>query len=233
MKTNFILSAIIVFSFALSSNAQAPRVGENSQLKVKWHKDGWIVDGGVGMRAFGKRSEDIERIPGLALHGGIGYKFNSIWGIRGRMDYFNHILRPGFQNADQSMAHTIGLSLMGTADLIPWITGAKGTTWHLITYLGAGLNTSWNPDVKNYVEGRPGFSGWEDPAIGGHDDMGHFIVGLTPQYHFSSRFALTADISTMLLMAQDFTFDYGERLNRGNMGAVMNFSLGFVFYPHF
>lgn len=227
-----LLSAILILAFVFSNQAQAPRVGEANKIKVKWYKDGWIVDGGIGMRTFGRRSENIDRIPGFSAHGGLGYKFDDIWGVRGRMDYFNHILRPGFQEGDQSMAHTIGLSLLGTADLIPWITGRKGTTWHLISYLGGGLSTSWNKDYQNYIRE----AGIQDPGdifIDGHDDMGHFMVGITPQYHLSSRFALTADISTMLLIVQDRTFDYGEVLNRGKMGAIMNFSFGFIWYPHF
>jgi hypothetical protein len=228
-----IFSTLLLAAIAFSSNAQAPRVGEQSKLQVKWYKDGWIVDGGVGMRAFGRRSDDIERIPGFSAHGGLGYKFNSIWGIRGRMTYYNHIMRPGYTGDSESTAHSMALSLMGTSDLIPWITGRKGTTWHLITYLGAGLTTSWNRDMKKMVETNPSFTDWEDPAFAGNDDMGHVILGVTPQYHLSSRFALTADISTMLNFAQDFTYDYKTRLDRGDVGAIMTFSLGFVWYPHF
>jgi len=185
------------------------------------------------MRAFGRRSEDIDRIPGFSAHGGLGYKFGDIWGVRGRLDYYNHVLRPGYSGECQSTAHSMAISAMGTADLIPWITGSKGTIWHLITYLGGGLTTSWNPDMKNFVESNTGFGEWQDPALAGNDDMAHLILGISPQYHISSRFALTADISTFMNFAQDFTYNYKTRLDRGSVGAIMNLSFGFIWYPHF
>jgi hypothetical protein len=209
-------------------------VGEIDKIKVKWFKDGWIIDGGVGVRTFGKRSANVEKVPGLALQGGLGYMFNSVWGVRGRMGYYNYRLKPNFQqtNAPEGLAHSAILSLTGTVDLIPLISGRKGTIWHLNTYLGAGLTSSWNQEYKDYMRDN-NFTDVGDKFIENNDDKGHIVFGVTPQYHFSSRFALTFDVSTFLIFEQDRTHDYNTVISGEGPNGVMNFSLGFIWYPHF
>lgn len=65
----------------------------------------------------------------------------------------------------------------------------------------------------------------------GADEVGGFIVGLTPQFKLSNTFVLTADASFIKNYRQHRTWDYANAPNTSNLNAeFVNFSLGLTVY---
>lgn len=233
MNKILIIGISALFLIPFKGTSQENSGVNESPNKEKWYKEGWVLQAGIGMRNFGRRSENIDKVPGLSTYGSVGYMFDDIWGIRGRADYYNHIISPGYGDNEQSTAHSVALSLMGSADLIPLITGGSSSPWHLNAYLGAGLTTSWNPDMQETREAQNPDYEWNDPLFKGHDDMGHIIFGITPQYQFNSSWAISLDFSTFTMLSQDFTYDYKTRITDDGVGFNSTLSIGVVFNPHF
>lgn len=225
------IPSLIVILFAASLAAQAPRLGP-SDANAKWYQDGWIFNANFGTRAFGKVSDTINQAPALALSGAFGYNFNQ-WDLLGRVDYYNHFMIPGYKGNNESIAHSVALSLLGNFKLIPLFGGDPAAPWQVDAYIGSGLTTSWNRDMMNFVESNSNFTDWQDPFLPGKDDMGHILLGVTPKYYFNSRVALTLDISTFMLFSQDFTYDYTERITGEGLGGIMTYSLGITIRPKF
>jgi hypothetical protein len=68
MKTNILILSMLLFGIVFTSEAQSVVKGEDNKLRVDWHRKGWLIEGGAGMRTFGKRTENTEKTPCLALH---------------------------------------------------------------------------------------------------------------------------------------------------------------------
>jgi hypothetical protein len=234
MRLSSLLTAVCICFFIFSGVAQRFGSKHKSKIVVTWHKEGWTIDGAVGVRTLGKRSADVERVPGLALQGGVGYIFNKVVGVRGRLDYYNHQLSTNFRpmNANGGYAHSVAASLVSTVDLVPLITKRKGRIWHFNVYAGPGLTTAWNKEPQIYMTEHLG-SSFNDPGLEGNDDMGHILFGINPQFHFNSSFALTFDVSSFLLLNQDFTYDWNTQITDQGLGSILNFSFGFLWYPRF
>ena len=235
MKTNILILSMLLFGIVFTSEAQSVVKGKDNKLRVDWHRKGWLIEGGAGMRTFGKRTENIDKTPGLALHGSLGYRFNSVWGVRGRVDYYNHEINPGYENLagvdsftnpESSMSHSVALSMVINADLIPLITGRDNRKWIMNAYAGLGLTTNWLPDFKNTVETLNGHE-WRDPMLKGHQDMGQILLGIAPQYNFTSRFGITLDIAAFTHIRQTYTYDVQKD---NSISFVLNPSLGMIFY---
>lgn len=226
------LTLILSLGFSFNVNSQVsldkiPRVDKPEKIEIFWYKVGWFAEGNIGMRNFGRRSEGVERIPGLAMNGTIGYMFNSSWGVKGRADYYNHTVRPGFGDNPESKSHSVALSLLANADIIPMFNnGRKNQRFHFHVYGGAGLTTNWNPDWRAWR--LETYGEFVDPFIPGADDMGHIIMGITPQYAISSKFAISLDYSAFLLLEQDRTYDYNTKI--GGPGAITSLALGLLYF---
>lgn len=221
----------VIFLFNNLTNAQSPRLGDKA-LAGKSYQKGLIMNAYVGSRAFGKVSDSINEAPALSLNAGVGYLFDK-WGVIGRTDYYHHFLIPGYKGGRETVTHSLGLSLLGNFRLVPIFGGELNAPWQFDAYIGGGLTTSWNRDMMDFVESSPNFGGWQDPFLSGKDDMGHILIGFTPKYYFNNQIALSLDVSTFMLFAQDFTYDYTERITGEGLGGIMTFSFGVVIKPKF
>lgn len=93
-------------------------------------------------------------------------------------------------------------------------------------HLGLGITTFRNQSSidNNQKEIK-------DVLIKGNDDMGHIILGITPQYHLNSNWSLNLDFSSFLLLKQDFTFDNFKSERFNGVGHISALSLGITFRP--
>jgi hypothetical protein len=71
----------------------------------------------------------------------------------------------------------------------------------------------------------------DDPAINGNDDMGHIILGLSPQYHLNGRVSINLDLTTFILVKQDFTFDNYNGIQHEGLGNLSALSFGITIRP--
>ena len=230
MKKIILAATAFVLAFSFNSNAQTSALKKATSIKTSWYESPWTVEGNIGTRALGVVSDGVENGLGLALNGGFGYSFNSVFGVKGRMDYYNHTLTPGYLGAEESRANSVALSLLLTMDLVPLIKSGRKSSWNFNIYAGSGLTTSWSPELKDFVSSIGGE--FNDPFIKGNDDMGHIVVGVNPRYFVTSRFALSLDVSYFTLLNQDFTYDYQTRLTDGETGNALTIGLGFVWRPY-
>jgi hypothetical protein len=214
--------------FTISGFAQTPKLGSletgsKTQSSFLFHLN-------AGSRFFGKLSDAANEAPSLAISSGFGYAFNK-WSLVGRLDYYNHFLIPGFLGEAETVTRSFGASLVGNFDMIHIISGIPNSNWKVDAYIGAGLTTSWNSDLRNLAGSNPDFPQSQDPFIEGNDDMGHILFGATPKYFFNDAVGVGIDISTFLLFSQDFTYDYLDRITGEGLGSIMTFSFGVYIKP--
>lgn len=62
-----------------------------------------------------------------------------------------------------------------------------------------------------------------------HDNMFHFILGLSPQIRLHDRFALHLDLSIVSNLGQKYNFDFKDQ-NRSKYGMIANVSVGGAYY---
>jgi hypothetical protein len=229
MRKIVYLFTTFLLAFTFLSNAQSYRP-KASSISTDWYISPWTIEGNIGTRALGVVSEGVDNGLGLALNGGFGYSFSKAFGLKGRMDYYNNPLTPGFNGAENSTTGSLGLSLIANINLIALANKGKRSDWVLNLYAGSGLTSSWNADFKEFY--RNNIGDFNDPIIKGNEDMGHVVVGLNPQFYVTSRFALSLDISYFSLFNQDNTYDYAERLEDGQLGNALTIGLGFVWRPY-
>ena len=224
-----VIVTILTFCIVSSAYAQDPQAWKRKLIRVSWYKTGWFLEGNIGTRTFGRVSEGVESSPRPALNGSIGYIFNSVFALKGRTDYYQHLTRPGFGDNLESRTHSVSLSLIGQADLVPLFKGRKGRNFNFNVYAGSGLTSSWNPDWREYWLSEN--DEFIDPFIPGADDMGHFIFGINPQFFLNSRVAINLDMSGFLLIAQDRSYDYNTKYDKV-LGGISTFSLGLFILPY-
>ena len=71
-------------------------------------------------------------------------------------------------------------------------------------------------------------SGYEfaDPLLKGNDDMGHFIIGLNPQYHINSSISVNANIAFVGLLQQSYVVDRSTNVAVEGVQNIVNASVG-------
>lgn len=138
-------------------------------------------------------------------------------------------MTPGINGSTAMSGNAISLSGEGLLDLVALLNKSSFNRYRIILHGGAGLTSYSNNDFKAYRDeiGQP----LNDPAINGNDDMGHILLGITPQWHLGGRWSLQADFSTFLLIKQDFTFDSHNGVRHDGLGNVSAFSVGLTFRP--
>jgi hypothetical protein len=209
-----------------SKNGLSP----HGPIKVNWYKVDWFVDMNLGTRMFGATSSATEL--GLGLNGnvGVGYLFSEKFGLKGRYDFSDFKFTPGIGSATEARGNMNSFSLEAVTDLITLFTGSAPSRWRLVLHVGLGYSTFSNKSFKQeQLNDNPDY--FNDPVIKGNDDMGHILLGITPQYHINSRLSINLDFSTFVLLKQDFTFDNynGKRID--GIGNVSTLSLGITFRP--
>jgi hypothetical protein len=166
---------------------------------------------------------------GINANASVGYLFSEKFGIKGRYDFNSFKFTPGFNGQAKSIGRMHSLSLEACTDLITLIKGDKIRNWRFVLHGGAGISRYGNVDYRSFRKEEIG--PWEDPLIKGNDDMGHVILGITPQYHISGRWSINLDISTFMLIKQSNTFDRFSDVRVDGLGNVTSISLGLTFRP--
>lgn len=92
---------------------------------------------------------------------------------------------------------------------------------------------SWTNTINLLLHAGGGYSRLtpQEPVELDTDQMGHIIVGVTPQLKLSDHIVLTGDLSFLGHVRHNFTWDGTARVNtRGFNGLLVNGSIGLTFY---
>lgn len=223
-----VLTLILCFmtSFVLAQDQKKIQV--YNKAEAEFYKVHWFADINAGTRMFGATSSKADLGLGLNINAGLGYLFTERFGIKGRVDYNNFEFTPGIGNSNETKGNAYSISLEAITDLVALFKNPdlEIQDWRIILHGGLGYTSYSNPDFKDNFSGV-----FVDPLYKGNDDMAHIILGITPQYHLSTKWSVNLDFSTFLLIKQDFTFDNfnGERFN--GLGNISALSLGLTFRP--
>ncbi len=239
-KKNFY--AILLFiSMAFSTslvNAQYIRpefkekeISPHGPVETSWYNIYWFYDGNVGARILGASSEMANLGVGLNINAGIGHYFSERFGIKGRLDYHRFSFSPGLDSQPNAQGGAMSFSAEALTNVMHWINNKKFGKFRLALHGGLGYTSFNNRSFKeNALSVNPN-SFEDDPAIKGNDDMGHIIIGLTPQYHINGRCSVQLDFSSFVLVKQDFTFDNYNGVRHEGLGNISALSVGFTFRP--
>lgn len=198
------------------------------KVKTNWYKIGWFADLNGGIRILGANSNKTSLGAGFNGNAGAGFFLTDKFGIKGRIDYNTFKFTPGIAGNPEANGRMLSLSLEATSDLLPFTSGSKIRDWRIELHGGFGFSTFRNLNFVDYRESIPGYE-FDDPVFKARDDMGHMIIGITPQYHINGRWSIQFDFSSFFYFKQDYTFDRVESLN--GVGSMLTSSLGIVFRP--
>lgn len=164
---------------------------------------GVFFDLNLGTRFGGVTSDLSTMKTGFHIDGGVGYMFNSYFGVKGGLGFntFNAVSIADEAKSDRSGSLRGSLqAILSISELANFGTEKFGLRIHS----GFGFGTISNPDYKrNYTEN----SDFEDPALKGNDDVVNVIFGLTPQFHINEKLSVNIDLSHSLFMKQDYAYD--------------------------
>src|SRR5690554_2247740 len=143
---------------------------------------------------------------------GVRYMFNNYFGIRGEFGLAN--LQGG--GAEFESNYYRG-SLQGVVNLGNVLNFRDWTnTFGLLAHAGAGYSVNTPDSPISFDSG---------------DQMGHIILGISPQVRLGNRVALTTDLSFLAHAKQGVTWDGTSQLNtRGFSGRMFNVSIGLNIY---
>lgn len=150
---------------------------------------------------------------------GVRYMFNPKFGLK--LDGGYDRIKEG-EDVDRFKANYYRVSLQGVANLGRIMNFEDWTNRiGLLAHAGGGI--SWmNNDATKGVDGKI----FED-----NDNMGHFIVGLTPQLRLTDNLALTGDLSYIRNIRQNVAFDGNSKISGSGFGGeIWNATLGLTFY---
>ncbi|MDX1652608.1 MAG: hypothetical protein R3277_08955 [Brumimicrobium sp.] len=239
MTIKILFLSFFLFSLSLSlvgqtagreynTNAKA-RISPHGKIKVQWHKLDWFTDFNAGTRFLGATSNAADLKAGFSANAGYGYLFSNRFGLKGRFDFSTFNFSSN-QESDVSSGRSYGLSLEAVTDLLAFTSDKKFRIWRVNLHGGLGLtsyrNYTW---TRSILENDPDY--FNDPFIKGNEDMGHIIMGITPQYHLSGRWSINADISSFFLIKQSNTFDRFNNVRHDRLGNITTLSLGLTFRP--
>ncbi|MGM0479748.1 MAG: SPOR domain-containing protein [Bacteroidota bacterium] len=160
------------------------------------------------------------------MHTNIGgrFMFNNKFGIKADFGY-DRIKNDEFGDNGQSLpfrSNYFRYSLQLTANLGRTLN-FEDFTDHFGLLLHGGMGYS-----SNQKKGAPLFGESNSPD---RDNMVNFIVGFTPQYKLSDRFAVNADVSFVHHIYQQRTWDLSAPYNdRGFDGFMANATVGVTYY---
>ncbi|PWH86153.1 hypothetical protein DIT68_06255 [Brumimicrobium oceani] len=189
-------------------------------LRINWHKTGWFIDGNAGIRLLGQTSPIADSELAWSANGGLGYFFNKKIAIKGRLDYnqFNAAYNGKLDRSGQAAA-----SLEAMVRLLELISPNYYRKFELNVHAGAGLTALLNPSLRDQVEANGGeYKG----KLFNADNMGHIIVGITPQYHINSRMSINLDISQFTQFKQNNTYDSHNGVKSKDVTGFISASAG-------
>ena len=219
MKRFTLILLITLFTTTLS--AQMMRQNLSGSLQINWHKTGWFIDGNAGIRALGETSNLATNGLGLSGNAGLGYFFNETFALKGRLDY-NQFKASYGDKIDRS--GSASASLEGVVRLLQLFSNKKSRNFALNLHAGAGITSLRNPSLIDYRE-KVGIVS-NTFLIKEQDDMGHIIVGITPQYHLNSRLSINLDISQFTQFKQDFTYDSHNSIDSKSITGIVSVTAG-------
>lgn len=215
----------------MSSKVKA-HISPYGKVETNWYKIGWFADLNGGIRFLGATSDAATLGAGFNGNAGLGFFITDKIGIKGRVDYHRFSFSPNTVfNSYEARGGAMSFSLEATSDLLPFTSGTKIRDWRIELHGGFGYTSFANQALKRYYTEDNADYFNEDPAIKGNDDMGHMILGITPQYHINGRWSIQADFSSFFLFAQDFTFDNYNGKRFDGIGNISTTSFGVVFRP--
>ncbi|WP_107038669.1 outer membrane beta-barrel protein [Brumimicrobium mesophilum] len=224
MKKTAILLLLSVIAF--SAVAQSGRENSNSNNSVNWHKTGLFLDLNAGARYLGETSAIAEMSAGQSFNAGLGYYFNDIIGVKGRLDYnqfkatYNGVIDRSF---------SVGASAEVMLRLIQLLGEKKSRKFSLNFHAGAGLTTLRNPSFIDFRK-ENGIADSEK-FITNQDDIGHIILGLTPQFHLNQKWSINLDVSHFTQFSQGVTYDTDNLISSKNVTGIISTTVGLTFRP--
>ncbi|RYM33023.1 hypothetical protein ERX46_13310 [Brumimicrobium glaciale] len=223
MKRIFIILLITLFSTAAFSQMRSGR--SMGSLKINWHKTGWFIDGNAGIRLLGQTSNLATTDLAWSGNAGLGYFFNKKIAIKGRLDYNQFNASYGASNVvDRSGSAAASLEVM--VRLLELISPNNYRKFELNIHAGSGLTAIYNPSLKREIEANGGeYKG----KLFNADNLGHIIVGLTPQYHLNSRLSLNLDVSQFTQFKQFNTYDSHNGVKSKDVTGFVAISAGLTF----
>ena len=222
MKKISILLLLSLYAFTVK--AQAP-TGGTGELKVNWYKTGWFLDANAGARFLGQTSTLSSMKVGPSVNAGLGYFFNPVFAIKGRLDYNQFSTT---YNSYDDRSGSVSASAEAMVRLLQVFNGKRSRNFSLNLHAGAGLTALRNPSYMEQVENQgKDYNGKLFKA----DNMGHVIVGLTPQYHFNSRLSLNLDISQVTQFKQYKTYDTHNVVDPEGLTGLISTTIGLTFRP--
>lgn len=142
---------------------------------------------------------------------GLRYMFNEDWGIKGAFASNNYHgennLGTNFSRLDVQAVYNLGKFIS-----LPYSTNDR---LGLLVHSGFGLSKS-----ESLVKGTT-------------ENIGNYIIGVTPIFSVSNRIALTMDMSYVANFKQQFNYDGNYFSNNKaiyKFGYNLNYSIGLVFY---
>ncbi len=229
----FFISTIFSISLAnaqyIKPEYKANEVSPHGSIETSWYNLYWFYDVNVGTRLLGSTSNFTDLSAGLNMNAGIGYIFSEKFGLKGRIDHHRFSFTPGIEGAANAKGGAFSLSFEGLTNILSYFQSNRFSNFRLNLHGGAGLTSYANRSYKEFRDelDKP----FDDPAIDGNDDMGHIILGLTPQYHINGRCSIQLDFSSFFLIKQDYTFDRYNHEKQQGIGYISALSLGFTFRP--
>lgn len=232
---------LLITLITTTASAQMRSANDIGKLKINWYKTGWFLDANAGGRFLGQTSSFADMGLGPSFNAGIGYFFNDKIAIKGRLDYNQFYADYGEATTYNSNFGTPGSgdnidrsgSVAASAEvmfrLLQVFNPKRSRNFSLNFHVGAGLTTFRNPSYINARESEGVV--FDDPFIKGHDDMGHIIVGLTPQYHINSRWSINLDVSQFTQFKQYNTYDTHNEIKSKDVTGLLSTTIGLTFRP--
>ena len=169
----------------------------------------YSVEGGYGLGLSGK--------PGITDYGhfnvGLRYMISPTWGVK--FDYGHDKFRTNSTPETGVDYNRISAQAVYNAGRDLNLPVATNGYVNLLLHAGAGLSRSSSTQMSN------------------KDNMGNLIIGITPQFYISPRFAIQADFSYVANLLQHFDYDGNYRYAgepKSFTGGQTNISIGLVYY---
>lgn len=220
------ISIILLITLITTTVSAQMRPGSSiGKISINWYKTGWFLDANAGVRFLGETSEVAEMKVSPSFNAGLGYFFNDKIGIKGRID--GHQFKTTYGNLEDN-SYSVGASAEVMVRLIQVFAHKRARDFALNLHAGAGLTALVNPSYRETVEDNGNdYNG----KLFNADNMGHIIVGLTPQYHFNSRVSINLDISHFTQLKQFRTYDTHNAVPAKNVTGVIATTIGLTFRP--
>lgn len=224
MKKITILILLTTYFFTANAQSGAGKAQNNSN--VNWFKTGLFIDINGGGRFLGETSSIASMSAGPSFNAGLGYFFNDKIAIKGRLDYNQF---KATYNGVIDKSYSVGASAEVVARLLQVFAETKSRSFSLNMHLGAGLTTLRNPSYIDFRKetGIPD----SEKFITNQDDMGHIIVGLTPQFHISPKWSINLDVSHFSQFNQGVTYDTDNLIPSKKVTGIISTTVGLTFRP--